>query len=200
MTMSLEISTLKPNQGKYSEIGFKEGCDENNKKKPKFQTQIPFYSNRQLPQFNIIGFMAIRSWKSNFNVKAQTLQKIELKEGKKHFNLVWLPPITTKHPKKPSFLKKPKSRIWKTHITQFCKFFDKNFNKTKTFPWWYLFIGKKQMSKCLSRIDHSGNMKEKKWREEEEEWRKIRLVRVFKKIDPFALVRKEGTCLSVKKK
>ena len=37
MTMSLEISTLKPNQGKYSEIGFKEGCDENNKKK----TQIP---------------------------------------------------------------------------------------------------------------------------------------------------------------
>ena len=45
MTTSLEISALKPNYGKYSEMGFEEGCDENNKN-PKFQTQIPFYSNQ----------------------------------------------------------------------------------------------------------------------------------------------------------
>ena len=46
--------------------------------KPRF-----FYSNRQLPQYNIIGFMAIRTWKSNFNVKAPNPIKDRIKRGKK---------------------------------------------------------------------------------------------------------------------
>ena len=39
MIASLEISALKPNYGKYLEMGFEEGCDENNKTlnfKPRF--------------------------------------------------------------------------------------------------------------------------------------------------------------------
>ena len=88
--------------------------------------------------------------------------------------------VTTKDPKKPSFLKKPKSRIWKTHITQFCKFLTKIVAKPKLFLGGYLFIGEKWMSKCLSRINHNGNRKgEKKWREEEEKRMKRRLVRVL---------------------
>ena len=70
----LKFQAWNLNYGEYSKMDF----IHHNKK-----THIPFYSNWQLPQFNKIRFMTIRSWKSNFNVNNSNPQKDRIKGREK---------------------------------------------------------------------------------------------------------------------
>ena len=89
MIASLEILGLKPQLWWVFKDGLYSSQQKNPYSKPKFQTHIPFYSNWQLPQFNKIRFMTIRSWKSNLNVNNSNPPKDRIKgREKKNFNSV----------------------------------------------------------------------------------------------------------------
>ena len=126
------------------------------------------------PKFQI-GFMAIRSWKSNFNVKAPDLLKDRIKRGKKNTSILYDCRSQPKIKKNQAFWKNPNQEYRKSTSHNSINFLTKILAKPKLFLGGYLFIGENQMSKCLSSVDHNGNKKkrekmEKKNNEGKEDW------------------------------
>ena len=66
------------------------------------------------------------------------------------------------------------SPSWKTYITPFSRFFEKNLSKTKTFPQWVFSHEWKRYAQILIYIDHNGKGEERESMKREEEEKKRR--------------------------
>ena len=101
--------------------------------------------------------MAIKSWKFNFNVKALNPLKDRINKGKKktlQFDMII---VHNQRSKKTKHFEKTQIKNLEDPHHTILQFFWQILTKSKLFLGGYLFTSEKQMSKCLSSTDHSGN-------------------------------------------
>ena len=126
-----------------------------------------WWKKKKKPEFQI-GFMVIRSWKSNFNVKAPNLLKDRIKGGKKtlQFDMIANHNQRKKNKKKnQAFWKNPNQESRKSTSHNSVNFLTKILAKPKLFLGGYLFIGENKCPNAyLALTTVEIGRREKKWR------------------------------------